>query len=78
METMRIEEVPPIETIVETKNAIDFKGFEALHITILDINDRLLCSNVQTEARHMYDKLRRSFATFQRNVNKQTLPVCEM
>ena len=58
LEPMRIKEEPPIhdeiqliETFVESKSATDFKGFETLHVTVLDIDDQLLCSNVQTEAR---------------------------
>jgi hypothetical protein len=54
---------------------VDFKGVEALHNTNIDIDDQLLCSNVLTEVRQMYDELRRSFETFQRNVNKVTLNV---
>ena len=56
LETMRIEEEPPIgdeiqptETLVESKSATHFKNFEALHNIILDINDQLLCSDAQTE-----------------------------
>ena len=63
METMRIEEPPindeiqPIETFVESEIAIDLKGFEALHITVLDIDNQLLCFDVQTEVRQIYDEL---------------------
>ena len=56
LETMQIEEEPPIddeiqpmETFVESESAIDFKGFEALHIIVLDVDDQLLCSDVQME-----------------------------
>ena len=49
--------------------------FETLHNTVLDINDQLLCSDLETEIEHMYDELRRSFETYQRNVNKLTLNV---
>ena len=42
--------IQPIETFVESESATDLKGFEALHIIVLDIDDQLLCSNVQTEA----------------------------
>ena len=73
MKTMWIEEEPPIddeihpiETFVESKSAIDLKGFEALHNTVLDIDDQLLCSDVQTEVEWMYEELRRSFEMFQR------------
>ena len=47
---MRIEEGPPIddefqhgEIFVESKSATDFKGFEALRSTAIDIDDQLLC-----------------------------------
>ena len=36
-----------IETFVEFDSATDFNGFEALHNNVLDIDDQLLCSNVQ-------------------------------
>ncbi len=82
LETMRIEEEPPIddkiqpiETFVESESATDFKGFEALHNIVLDIDDQLRCSDVQTEVGQLYDELRRSFQTFQRNFNKLTLNV---
>ena len=85
METMQIEEEPPIgdeiqpiETFVECESITDFKKFEALHNTILNINNRLLCSDVQTEVGQMHDELRRWFETFHENVNKLTLNVkCE-
>ena len=48
-------EIELIETFVESESATDFKGFEALHNTILDIDDQLLCSDVQTEVGHIYD-----------------------
>jgi hypothetical protein len=60
------------DTFVESESATDFKGFEALHGTVLDINDQLLCFNAQIEIGEMYDELRRSFETFQRNINKPT------
>jgi hypothetical protein len=82
LETMRTEEEPliddeiqPIETLVESESAMDFKGFEALHNIILNIGDQLLCYDVQTKAGHMYDEMPRSFETFQQNVNRVTLNV---
>ena len=63
MKTMRIEEPPindeiqPIETLVGSESATDFKGFEALHNIVLDIDDQLLCFDVQTKVGHMYDEL---------------------
>ena len=63
-ETMRIEGEPPIDnkiqpikTFTQSESATNFKGFEALHGTVLDIDDQLLCFDVQTEARQMYDEL---------------------
>ena len=64
LEMMRIEEEPPIDdgiqpikTFAKSKSVADFKGFEALYNTTLDINDQLLCSHVQTEVGEMYDEL---------------------
>ena len=57
-------EIQPIETLTEFESATDFKGFEALHNIVLNIDDQLLCYDVQMEAGQMYDKLRRSFETF--------------
>jgi signal recognition particle GTPase len=65
-----------IETFARSESATNFKGFEALHNIVLDIDNQLLCSDVQTEAiKHMYDELRRSFETYQQKVNKMTLTV---
>ena len=59
-----LEEEPPIddkiqliETFVESKSATNFEGFEALHNIVLDTDNQLLCSNVQTEARQTYDEM---------------------
>ena len=60
---MRIEEpsindeIQPIETFVEFEIVVDFKDFEALHITVLDIDNQLLCSDVQTKVGQIYDEL---------------------
>jgi hypothetical protein len=51
------DKIQPIETFFEIKSATNFKGFEALHYIVLNIDNQLLCSNVQTEARHMYDEM---------------------
>lgn len=81
-ETMRIEEEPhvhdeihPIETFAKCGNAPDFKFFEALRNTILNIDDQLFCFNVQLEAGQMYDELRCLFVTFEQNFNKLTYQV---
>ena len=69
--TMRIEEGPPIddeiqltETFTESESVTDFKGFEALHNTVYNIDNQLLCSDVQMKAEQMYDELQQSFETF--------------
>ena len=38
-------EIQLIKTFIESESATDFKGFEALHNIVLDIDDQLLCSN---------------------------------
>jgi hypothetical protein len=52
-----LTEIQPIKTLAEYQSATNFKGFEALHNTALDIDDQLLCSDVQMEAGQMYDEL---------------------
>ena len=42
------DEIQLNKTVVEYEGATDFKGSKALHNTILDIDDQLLCSDVQT------------------------------
>ena len=59
------EKFGTIGTFVESNSATDFIGFEALHNNVLDIDDQLLCSNVQTEVEKMYVELQRSFKAFQ-------------
>ena len=66
-------EIQLIKTFVESESAIDFKGFEALHNNVLDIDNQFLCSNVQMEVEQMYDELGQSVETFQWNINKLTL-----
>ena len=44
------------------------QSFEALHNTVLNINNQLLWSDVQTEAGQMYDELRRWFETFNKKL----------
>ena len=52
LEMMEIEEEPPMDDEIHpmTKSATDFKGFETLHNIVLNIDDQLLCYDVQTEA----------------------------
>ena len=67
--------IQPIEIFAVFESAPNFKGFEALHNIVLDIDDQLLCSNVQMEAGQMYDELQRSFEMFQGNDNTITINV---
>ena len=40
-------EIVPIKAFVESESATDFRGFEVPHNIVQDINDQLLCSDVQ-------------------------------
>ena len=71
----RLTEAQRCEIIVESESATNFKGIEALQRIVRDIDDQLLCSDVQTEAEPIYSELRQSFETFQQNVNKPTINV---
>jgi hypothetical protein len=51
------------------------KALKLSHNTLLDINEQLFCSDVQTEAGWMYDELRQSFETFQHNISKLTFNI---
>ena len=70
METMRIEkppiddEIQPIKIFAKFESATDFKGFEVLHNNVLDIDNQLLCSDVQTEDGQMFVELRQSLRHF--------------
>jgi hypothetical protein len=46
-----------------------------LYKQILDIEDQLLCSNVQTEAEEAFDDLKKSFEEFQAKVRAVVLKV---
>ena len=40
--------IQPIKTFTEFESVTDFKGFEAPHNIVLDIDNQLLCYDVQT------------------------------
>ena len=69
------DKIQPIMTIIEYESATDFKGFEALYNIVFDIDDQLLCSDVQARVGHMYDELRRLFEMSPWYVNKLALNV---
>ena len=54
---------------------VGFKGFEALHNTVLDIDDHLLRFDIQMLVGQMYDELWQLFEMFERNNNKLSLNV---
>ncbi len=76
LESMKINEagldedsdVNQLEQIVESQDRVEFHGFESLYKQILDIDNQLLCSNVQTEAEEAFDDLKKSFKEFQAKV----------
>ena len=43
--------------LTRSESAKNFKSFQALHNTVLDIDDQLLSSNIQTKVGQMYDEL---------------------
>jgi hypothetical protein len=46
------------EQIVGSQDRVEFHGFESLYQQILDIEDQLLYSNIQTEAAEAFDDLK--------------------
>ena len=42
--------IQPIETTAESESATNFKGFEALYNIVLNIDDQLLCADVQNKS----------------------------
>jgi hypothetical protein len=50
-----------VKVLCETQ----FEGFEDLYEQVLDIDDQLLCHEVQIEADETYDDLKKSFEVFQ-------------
>jgi hypothetical protein len=54
-------------------NTIVFKGFELLYKQVVDIEDQLLCSEVQEKVEETFDDLRKLFESFQSKVRAVTL-----
>jgi dihydroorotate dehydrogenase len=81
LESMKINEagldedsdVNQPEQIVESQDKVEFHGFESLYKQILDIEDELFCSNVQTEVEEAFDDLKKSFEEFQAKVRAVVL-----
>ena len=55
---------PEATRLIDFESATDFTCFESLHNIVLDIDDQLLCVDVQMAAGQMYDKLRRLLEMF--------------
>jgi hypothetical protein len=49
---------------VGLENKIIFQGFNSLYKQVLDIEDQLLCLEVQTKAEETFDDLKKSFESF--------------
>ncbi len=83
LESMKINEtgldedsdVNQPKEIVESQDGVEFHGFESLYKQILDIEDQLLCSNIQIEAEKAFDDLKKSFEKFQAKVRAVVLKV---
>jgi len=81
LESMKINEtwldedsdVNQLEQIVESQDRVEFHGFESLYKQILNIEDQLLCSNVQTEVEETFDDLKKLFEKFQAKVRAVVL-----
>ena len=62
-----------VHTVVEscahspapTGNDVTFYGFEHIYNKVLEVEDQLLCPDVQVQARNYYYELRNSFELFQ-------------
>ncbi len=54
-------------------NTVVFKGFESLYKQVVDIEDQLLCSEVQEKAEETFDDLKKLFESFQSKVWVVTL-----
>jgi len=81
LELMKINEVGldedsdvnQLKQIVESQDRVEFHGFESLYKQILDIEDHLLCSNVQTKVEEAFNDLKKSFEEFQAKVRAVVL-----
>ncbi len=47
------------------ENKVIFQGFDSLYKQVLNIEDQLLCLEVQAEAEETFDDLKKSFGSFQ-------------
>ncbi len=50
------------------ENKVIFRGFDFLYKQVLNIEDQLLCLEVQAEAKETFDDLKKSFESFQSKI----------
>ncbi len=50
------------------ENKIIFQGFDSLYKQVLNIEDQLLCLEVQVEVEETFDDLKKSFESFQNKI----------
>ncbi len=55
-------------SINDLENRIIFQGFDSLYKQVLNIEDQLLCLEVQAEAEKTFDDLKKSFESFQSKI----------
>jgi hypothetical protein len=61
------------ELNVSLENEVKFQGFDYFYKQVLDIEDQLLCLEVQTEAKETFDDLKKSFKSFQSKIRTVNL-----
>ena len=72
-----------VHTVVEscahspapTGNDVTFCGFEHIYNKVLEVEDQLLCPDVQVQAGNCYNELRNSFELFQQKLRQIILEV---
>ena len=72
-----------VHTVVEscphspapTRNDVIFCGFEHIYNKVLEVEDQLLCPDVQVQAGNYYNDLRNSFELFQQKLRQVILEV---
>ena len=56
-----------------TENNVPFGGFEHMYNKVFEVEDQLLCPDVQAQAENDYNELKNSFELFQRKLRQVTL-----
>jgi hypothetical protein len=55
-------------SITGLENKVIFQGFDSLYKQVLNIEDQLLCLEVQAKVEETFDDLKKSFESFQSNI----------